>query len=473
MWRDCVIEEHAGSVLYDEKAGEDVRPTGRHGGHTPWIAGTPYHLPMHTVHVRVTELERGSPIPARLRVHAAGRDAAPLGRESLPPGVILGGMHHYIEGGCEMMLPAGDVVIEASRGPEWRPERREAKLAAGQLALRISLERVFDWRERGWYPGDTRAVGLSPHAARLEGRGEGLSVVHLLARAGDDNLLAFSGTGHALPDDECLVAVNTLNVHPALGTVALLDSHRPVFPLAASEEAEWSVRDWCGQCHRKRGLVVWPGGPGQGEALACLILGEVDAFEVTPAMDGWPLYERLLRCGVRAALVGGSGKESPARALGQMRTYARCPDGLGLAAWADAAREGRTFATNGPLLEFSYREGVARAEARAVAPFERLEIVAGGEVIAATSLGELEADFTPEATTWLAARCTGPGAWAHTSPLWVDVPGRPWRVRQDDIDAVGATLAEASAYAEGMPEKGREALRGTLRQAREVLEGRR
>jgi hypothetical protein len=314
---------------------------------------------------------------------------------------------------------------------------------------------------------------MSPHAARLEGKGEGLSVAHLLARDGDDNLLAFSGTGSALPEDECLVAVNTFNAHDELGAVALLNCHRPVFPLAASLERDWAVREWCGQCHRKKGLVVWPGHPGQPEALACLLLGEVDAFEVGPGLDGWPLFELLLRCGVRAALAGGSGKASPARAVGEVRTYVHCPEGLTLPAWIEGLRAGKSFVTTGPLLDFSYRDGVLRAEACSLTPLTRLELIAGGEVVAATSSGQAEVAFRPEVTTWVAARCLAEGGgWAHTSPLWVDVPARPWRVRQADLDDLRGMLAQGEAYAARLPEKRGSSLRQTLREAAQAVEAR-
>src|SRR5262249_44323164 len=150
-----------------------------------------------------------------------------------------------------------------------------------------------DLRPEGWFAGDCRAHELDPHAALLEGSAEGLAVVNLLARerppSGDvpgavSNLLAFNGTRPPLEGPEGLVALNTPNPHPALGTVALLASHRPVFPLrfgAPAQPDHWSVADWCDQCHRKRGLVVWPDLPRltpeapQGEALACAVLGKV------------------------------------------------------------------------------------------------------------------------------------------------------------------------------------------------------
>ena len=49
---------------------------------------------------------------------------------------------------------------------------------------------------------------------------------------------------------------------------------------------DWSLADWCDQCHRKGGLVIGANprregaGPTPGETLADLILGKIDALEI-------------------------------------------------------------------------------------------------------------------------------------------------------------------------------------------------
>src|SRR5262249_44348278 len=261
---------------------------------------------------------------------------------------------------------------------------------------------------------------LSPHAARLEGAAEGLDVVNLLAQERPPqadrpsafiNLLAFSGTQPALQAPPCVV-VNTCNSHPVLGTVALLNCHRIIFPLrfgAPNGLDDWSVADWCDQCHRKKGLVVWPDLPRltaehpQGEALAALLLGKIDAFEIcrlgeqqSTALAVWYC---LLTCGRRLPLMGASGKDSNTVALGAVRTYARLEPGheFSYGAWIESVRAGRTFVTDGPLLSLTVNgqdpgsvlplavEATTvriHAEARGLTPFARLECVYNGVVVA-------------------------------------------------------------------------------------------
>jgi hypothetical protein len=334
---------------------------------------------------------------------------------------------------------------------------------------------------------------LSPHAAQLEGAAEGLDVVNLLARerppregrpAALVNLLAFSGTQPALPGSPSVV-VNTCNIHPVLGTVALLNCHRIVHPLrfgAPDGLDDWSISDWCDQCHRKKGLVVWPDEPRltadhpQGEALAALLMGKVDAFEicrfgnpVAPSLADW---YRQLACGQRVPLAGSSGKDRNSVALGAMRTYARLEPNqeFSYGAWIEAVRAGRTFVTDGPLLSLtvdghdpgsvlSVPEGgktvLARAEARSAAPFDRLEVLRDGEVIAARETegdrrsAAIEREVSVTDSGWLAARCRGgdgSGIRAHASPVYVRIEGRPMRPNPDTIAPLLAVLDQTLAW---------------------------
>jgi hypothetical protein len=358
----------------------------------------------------------------------------------------------------------------------------------------------------------------------LEGAAEGLDVVNLLARdrpshserhAAVVNLLAFSGTRPAL-DGSPLVVVNTCNTHPVLGTVALLNSHRPVYPLrfgAPDGLDDWSVSDWCDQCHRKKGLVVWPDEPRltpqhpQGEALAALLLGKIDAFEVchldnpqSRALDDW---YRLLACGQRLPLVGSSGKDRNTVALGAVRTYARLEpeQEFSYGAWIEAVRAGRTFVTDGPLLSLAVDgHGIGSvlalpvggktvrvcAEARSAMPLGRLEVLRNGEVVADHEpdgdrrTARLEADVPVDSSGWLAVRCRSVGnssfVRAHTSPVYLQVEGQPLRPNADTIapllSVLDLMLAWTQRDARCANEHQREQLMEIFQTARQELLGR-
>ena len=140
--------------------------------------------------------------------------------------------------------------------------------------------------------------------------------------------------------------------------------HRVVYPLSFGDE-EWTFDDWCGQCHRKKGLVVWTNPQHQtpdflyGEPLADLILGKVDAFELTffedSPFDVLADYYRMLDAGLVVPLVGASAKDSNGLVIGSMRTYAYLPrdQEFNYSNWIEALRAGRTYVSNGPLLHFT------------------------------------------------------------------------------------------------------------------------
>ncbi|QDU21495.1 CehA/McbA family metallohydrolase domain-containing protein [Urbifossiella limnaea] len=416
---------------------------------------------MLTVHIRVNDAGTGRPTPVRLRVSAPdGTNYAPLGRfADFPHGVnedVGGGLRlgreawFAIDGACEIPLPAGvPLRVQATKGPEYRALDTAVSLGAGQMALRFAVERWYDRRVDGWVSGDGRCLFLPPHAALLEAAAEDVDVVNLLAAVQPypsidgtayrtvPNLAAFSGQAPALESDGRLVVVNTLNDHPALGTVGLLHSHRPVFPLTFGGEDpdDWGVCDWCDQCHRKNGLTVWVeafqrhSGLVGGEALVAAILGKIDAIEVTGSSRSavLPWLYRLWSAGVPVPLVGASGKNSNRAPLGVQRTYAK-PAAPGYTGWVEAVRGGRSFVTAGPILSLSVEGGRARAEARSLSLFDRLELVADGTVIGAVTpqpdgrCVAAELDAAVGGVGWVAARCTpttGPG-FAHTSPIRLD-----------------------------------------------------
>jgi len=149
---------------------------------------------LHTVHVRVNDAATGRPTPVRLRLTGPdGAYFAPFGRltdfatspnQDVGGNLLYGGKAYaYIDGNCEVLLPAGPIGVEICKGFEYTPQQLQVQLGPGKLALRFTIERWADLRGEGWYSGDTRAHFLSPHAALLEAAAEDLAVVNLLAVA--------------------------------------------------------------------------------------------------------------------------------------------------------------------------------------------------------------------------------------------------------------------------------------------------
>ena len=490
------------------------------------------------VHFRVNDARTGQPTPIRIRLtDSAGNYLAPLGRLTefaTGPNQDVGGnlqigseKHAYIDGSCEISLPPGPISVEVAKGPEYLPISRQGALGAGQLALRLEVERWTDMRADGWYAGDCRVHFLSPHGALLEGAAEDLAVVNLLVTdceipsgSGErlpaiSNLLGFSGRSPALERPGHIVVVNTHNRHPQLGSLALLNCHRVVYPLSfggPNGNEDWTLADWCDQCHRKGGMVVWTREDADdrswGEALADLVLGKIDAFEISardgPDLFGLDQWYTLLGAGLRVPIVGSSVKVSNRTALGCVRTYARLKDGEGFSykAWIDAVRAGRTFVTSGPLLRLSL-DGVdpgaalsvaggqpiqVRAHAASKTDFEGVEIIFNGSpILDAVATGTpasavVDEAFIPPISGWLAARCLSsrsqalqnkPCLCAHTSPIYIGVDDRACQPNTGCVAALQTHLEDAARWvgehALCESEAGRARLLGLFEEARKRL----
>jgi hypothetical protein len=164
--------------------------------------------------------------------------------------------------------------------------------------------------------------------------------------------------------------------------------------------------------------------------------------------------------------------------------------------------------TNGPLLTLTVAgEGPGstvtvpevgqvlsvRAEAASATPFDRLELLNNGEVVAqAAGSGSpvcearLAIDWPAERGGWLAARCVGrtvvpdrpagQRVFAHTSPVYLAVAGQPPAVDREAVAGLVKHVDRTRAWAEGEAccptEKQRRKLAEVFEAAQQALEGR-
>jgi TolB protein len=133
-------------------------------------------------------------------------------------------------------------------------------------------------------------------------------------------------------------------------------------------------------------------------------LGKLDYMEIVGFSDHRStaaVWYRLLNLGFR--IPAGAGTDAMANfaslrgPVGMNRVYARVEEGpVKIDSWLAALKNGRTFATNGPLLDFSLggqeiggqlklagpQNGVAfRAQLRSIVPVDHFEIVCNGQVL--------------------------------------------------------------------------------------------
>ena len=466
-------------------------------------------LPARTrrVDVEIVDALTGEPVPARVRFEAAdGRYLQPLGhRDEINPGLnedtgadlVLGeATYAYIPGRFPIDLPVGDVQVEVVRGFGYRPLRRSVAVDGGRAPLVLPLEPVGGPSGAGWIAVDCHVHFISPTSALLQARAEGVAIVNLLATQWGDHHTSIADMPAAVvadPAGEHLVVMGSENRQNMLGHIGLLGASDAVLPMSSAGAPEGRLGDpldrlmgdWAVAARDQGGLAVAVHFPlPYAEIAADIVSGRIDAVEMqalTPDIDGPSIREwyRFLNCGYRLPVVGGTDKMSAEIPLGAIRTYARIdPDApVSFDAWADAVRAGRTFVSSGSFVDLEVegcgpgdivtlgRDGGTvdvRAGASAAQPvIDRLELIHDGAVVAVASGGGVDRVTLSERVAvsrsgWLAARvasreqihsgfATSMGA--HSSPVYVDVPGTP-AFASDDAAAIGTIIDGARTWIE-------------------------
>jgi len=226
---------------------------------------------------------------------------------------------------------------------------------------------------------------------------------------------------------------------------------------------------------RKQGAIVDQEKPFWWEAPVNVALGRIDTMEIVNNhmmregiwdYEAWgrprerdrhegkegfifyvlDLYYHYLNLGLRIAISAGSASGVLKNPIGYNRLYVHLKDGFSYEKWFKGMKDGRAFATNGPMLFFSIDgcelfstlktggepfQGRARLSVLSQSPLDRAEIIFNGEVIrrfqARNSQKRLEEEFelTLNESGWIAARAFEKQEktirFAHTNPIFIEV----------------------------------------------------
>jgi len=494
------------------------------------------------VTIKIIETGSKKKVAVKLHIHGeAGEYLPPMDRHRIPnpywfedysPDFLAGGIHFcsYIDGETRIKLPLGNVYVEVSKGFEIKPIRKVCNITPETKEIVIEIEHVLPWRDKGWVSADTHVHFLSPPTALLEGAGEGVNIVNLLAsqwgelftNIGDFDGKTTFGSKEAGGDGEYMVRVGTENRQHVLGHISLIGyNDRIITPLttggpdesALGDAVEVTLSQWAKQCKEQGGIVVLPHFPNpRSEHAASIVLERIDAVEMTSwgdlysGINPYSLSDwyRYLNCGYFVAAVGGTDKMSATTAVGTVRTYAQVEGGeFTYDTWKDAVRKGQTFATYGPLMEF-WVEGKpmgSRMElpatggtldvewhvASVTVPFTKIELVVNGETrnVVNISADQQEAvgsfSVKVDKSSWVALRVRGSypdkreAILAHSSPVVVNVEGTEFFATADAItilEQIEGAMAFIDTVATQAEAKAYKAIKMTLTSAHRALHNR-
>jgi hypothetical protein len=304
----------------------------------------------------------------------------------------------------------------------------------------------------------------------------------------------FTGAPSVLSGEENIVYISEETRHDYLGHAVLLNLKSLISPFGWGPPLTGMhgaydyppMAHQADEAHAQGALVIWAHLPHPYAELPIdVALDKIDAveamvfgspFEQHPArielgsltpqpLSPLQLWYSLLNTGSDLPALGATDKMWNSQVPGAVRTYVRLEGKLTYQAWIDGIKAGRTFLTTGPMIDLAVggkaigeslslaRRGkvpfVARVQSRL--PIDRIEVVVNGQVVASrdnTGQGaqmQLSGEAQITASSWIAARAysamrlpvqeqlTGGGAqvFAHTSPIYVAMAGKPRRSRAD------------------------------------------
>jgi len=502
-----------------------------------------YRDPVAKLAIEVVDAATGRRMPARISVTAQdGRNYAPDdawrhaddGFDRSERRYEYGYFH--TTGVSRLTVPAGEIEVEVSRGPEYRVWRRKLRIGRSS-SLRASLSRVANLPAAGWYSGDLHvhmnygsAYRNTPAHLATQAKAEDLHLVENLIVNKEGRIPDvgyFTGKADPVSTAQTLI-VHDQEYHTSYwGHTGLLGLRRnlvlPGYAAYANTAAaslapmNATVLDLARSQGGVTGYVhpfdVLPNPSDTSKPLTHefpvdVALGKVDYYEALGFVDDYmanaQVWYRLLNCGFR--LPAGAGTDAMANfaslrgPVGMNRVFVRSGTPLEHRRWLAALKQGRSFATNGPLLGFtlsgkglgetvslpaSKSTLVARVRLNSNVPVDHLEIVNNGSVVAEIPLAgdRTRADTSVRLPAgrsgWYLLRARGDKPtypildvypYATTGPIYLTVDGKPMRSRPDaEYFIAWITRLERAAMANGdwNSDAEKDTVLGTLRRARE------
>ena len=351
--------------------------------------------PMGKLHVRVHDQKTGKLTAARIYgVPSDGKFYAPSGaysRIASPRMTRRVGDHvFHTEGEFTLEVPPGKMAIEAVKGLEYWPGKQEVEVKAGQVVdLVFRLKPMIDMAAKGWYQGSTHAhmnyagnLRNTLENMMMMARAEDLDVVNVLVANKDNRILDWQhfvkgGGEHPVSkDDPDLVVIVGEEYRPNFwghtfyiglddhlispfttgyeGTAieSLYPSNTDMFRKAKAQGAAVGyVHAFGGESDPLQGGLGGAKGFPVDAALAT-----IHALEWSSSSRATQrVWHHALNNDLPIAPVGGEDANTSLHRhtmIGSVRTYAYLGRNFTASGWVDALKQGRTFFSNGPLLEF-------------------------------------------------------------------------------------------------------------------------
>lgn len=500
--------------------------------------------------LRITVLDvAGKAMPARIFLTGSdGRPYAPEDSWMHADDSFDRGQHpmevHYFHcfGSCEVLVPAGTTGVTVMRGFEYGIEKKSVDVTPGgtsEVVVRLKRFPLPVEPKIRWVSGDVHvhmnyggAYRNTPANLVKQAQAEDLSIVENLIVNKEQRVPDFSyfrTTADPASTGDTLI-LHGQEFHTSYwGHLGLLHLTRnfvlpdyAAYPNTAAASLFPANADVADYAHGQKGVVgyVHPfetvPDPAKDEKLTNelpvdVALGKVDYIEVVGFADHKATAEvwyRLLNLGFRLPTAAGTDAMANFASLrgpvGLNRVYVAQPAGpLNIETWLGNLRDGRTFATNGPLIGFTLGEtqlggelklAAGRHEVkftawlRSIVPVDHLQVVCNGEVVQDLQLSESHstADVSGaipiSRSGWCLLRTWADKPedpvldlypYATTSPVYVTVDGAPEQSPKDAayfVAWIDRLVEAARAHTDWNSDAEKKSVMDMLAKARAVYE---
>ena len=275
----------------------------------------------------------------------------------------------YSGGTSTLRLPAGPANIRVFKGPEFKVTKANVEIPkADNVDLEIILTRWINMPQKGWYSGDDHLHIQRPTAEHNHGvskmmQAEDVHVANLLqmGKVGDFAIAhqyAHGPDSHYQKGHYILAAGQENPRTHFLGHTITLGAEKTHF-----NEDQYLIYRLIWEQTIKEGALngfahaVFPYGsfiaPHDGIAVV-LPHGLLHFLEVLQFdRNGYDVWYDLLALGLRITPTAGTDYPCGGQVIpGHERFYTKVDGPLTYAKWLEGVRQGRTFVTTGPLIEF-------------------------------------------------------------------------------------------------------------------------
>lgn len=448
--------------------------------------------PLVPLRVRIVD-ETGR--PAIARVYLTGSDGLAYAPHGVSNRISAMSAEHYFHADdqFEIELPSGETLIEATRGQEYRLSSSRPVLEPGKPAeITLKLERWTHMARQGFWSADVHIHAnytsphhqiINPRDVRVQITGEDLNYGNMMVANSGGAFIHdrqyFEARPHRLSSPEHFIYWNEENRSSAYGHMCFMGLTRLVEPFynGFKDTPHWDdypANYSLAQQVFDQGGAVSYAHPGMfptferasiKELPVDLALGQQTAMDVLSNNDETATTEmwyRLLNCGFRVAISAGTDAFTNVAdhyIAGGGRVYVHIGPKFNYAAWLKGFREGRSFASNGPVIDLKVNdkmpggeiqidapaEVTVQATVQTQTPIDSVQVIVNGrpahsETAAGKKIIEIKHKLRIAASSWIAVRALGPphrlilndtGAFAHTSPVYVSVGRQPIRMAED------------------------------------------